>query len=109
MRKITEILRLHAVGFGQRQIARSLNLSVGAVHKYLQLSKKANVTWPLPEDWDEKQLRSFLFRKTASGLPDKYTLPDCEWIDQELKHKGVTLHLLHEEYKLQHLWCLEKK
>ncbi len=102
MRKITEILRLHAAGFGQRQIARSLNLSVGAVHKYLQLSKKSNITWPLPEEWDEKQLRSFLFKKAASGIPDKYTLPDCEWIDQELKHKGVTLQLLHEEYKLQH-------
>jgi DNA-binding NarL/FixJ family response regulator len=40
MRKITEILRLHATGFGQRQIARSLNLSVGAVHKYTRVAFK---------------------------------------------------------------------
>lgn len=102
MRKISEILRLHASGLKQRQIARSLNLSVGVVHKYLRLAEQASIQWPIPEDWDEKLLRDFLFKKTSSCIPEKYTVPNCEWIHQELKHKGVTLQLLHEEYKLQY-------
>lgn len=102
MRKISEILRLQASGFKQRQIARSLNVSAGVVHKYLRLAEAADIKWPLPEGWDEKVLRGFLFKKTSSSPSVKYISPDCNWIHQELKHKGVTLQLLHEEYKLQY-------
>ena len=102
MRKIVEMLRLHANGLKQRQIARSLNISVGVVHKYLKLAEAADLQFPLPEDMDDKQIKALLFQSVRSSKPDSYIAPDCAWIHKELKHKGVTLRLLHEEYKLLH-------
>lgn len=61
MRKTKEIFRLHASGLKQRQIARSLNVSVGSISKYLRLGKKAGLKWPFPEDWDEQRVREILF------------------------------------------------
>ncbi|MEW5249613.1 winged helix-turn-helix transcriptional regulator [Microbulbifer sp. 2201CG32-9] len=52
MQKLKELLRLHhEANLSQRQIARSLNLSVGAVSKYLRRAEMAGITWPLPPEW----------------------------------------------------------
>jgi transposase len=102
MRTIKELLRLQASGLNQRQIAGSLNISLGVVHKYLHLALEAGVGWPLPDTMDEGSLRAALFKQSPPGKPLKYVAPECEWIHKELKHKGVTLQLLHEEYKNQH-------
>ena len=57
MRKTQEVLRLRfEVGLGLRQIARRCSIGLGTVHKYLQRSEAAGVTWPLGEDWDEDRL-----------------------------------------------------
>lgn len=101
MRKMKEILRLQASGLKQRQIARSLNLSIGVVHKYLHLAQTAGITWPLPDDMDDASLKALLFKSEEKSKPN-YAAPDCEWIHRELKRKGVTLQLLHGEYKNQH-------
>lgn len=68
MRQIKDILRLrHEAGLCLRQIAHSLNLSVGVVSKYLQLA--AAIRSPIPS-------------------------PDFTEIHQELRRKGVTIQLL---------------
>jgi len=100
MCKIKEILRLHSKQLSQHQISRSLNISVGVVNKYLKLASDANLVWPLSEEINEQELRSKL-------IPDKaqcktLITPDYQLIYQELKHKGVTLQLLHEEYCRQY-------
>lgn len=100
MIKIKEILRLKKQQLSQHQIARSLNLSVGAVHKYLHLAQKAGVHWPLPEDMKESQLRSLLMPKKDSCV--NFSEIDYEWMHRDLKNKGVTLKLLHEEYCEKH-------
>lgn len=102
MRKIREILRLKAGGLGQRQISRSLNISLGAVHKYLKLTRHAGLTWPLPEDMDDKALTTKLLAPRGQQVSKVFTIPDFEWIYKELLHKGVTLQLLHYEYKINH-------
>ena len=102
MRKIIEILRLHASGLKQRQIARSLNISIGVVHKYLHLAQAIGIGWPIAEDMDDQQLKARLFQTERACKPETYIAPDCEWVHKELKHKGVTLRLLHEEYKHLH-------
>lgn len=99
MRKLKEILRLHAAGLSQRQIAHSLSISLGVVHKYLSLARLASLSWPLKEGLDDGELKKLLFQRKRSGHQKTYTPPECEWIYKELKHKGVTLRLLHEEYK----------
>ncbi len=98
MRKVREILRLHASQLSQHQISRSLNISSGVVNKYIKLAEKAGVVWPLPESGD-KELRDLLMPQKKSC--SSFTLPDYNWIYGELKHKGVTLQLLHEEYCIE--------
>ena len=49
MRKVRDILRLHASELSQHQISRSLNISSGVVNKYIKLAEEAGVRWPLPD------------------------------------------------------------
>lgn len=101
MHKIKDILRLHfEAQLSQHQIAASLQLSSGAVNKYLALSRAANIGWPLPEEMDETTLRSLLRPHTAKTA--RYHEPDYASIHQELKRKGVTILLLWQEYEQAH-------
>lgn len=104
MRKIKEVLRLHAAGLSQRHIATSLGLSTGVVCKYLRLIKSAGLAWPLPPDWDESHLEQRLFPPAADipVVPGTFAEPDFAAIHQELKRKGVTRQLLWEEYQQAH-------
>lgn len=98
MRKLKEVLRLKFdAGLSQRQIAAALNLSLGVVNKYLNAAQAASITWPLPEDLSEAQLRRKLFPPGASAQA-AYAQPDFAAVHQELKRKGVTRQLLWEEY-----------
>jgi DNA-binding transcriptional regulator LsrR (DeoR family) len=54
MRHIREVLRLHhSVGISQRAVARSLDLAQGTVSKYLNRTRRAGLTWPLPVELDD--------------------------------------------------------
>ena len=53
MHLLKEVLRLTATGLSQRQIARSLKLSNGVVAKYHAASRRAGLSWPLPETLDD--------------------------------------------------------
>lgn len=98
MRQIKDILRLrHDAGLSFREIARSLNISVGVVSKYLQLAAVAGITWPLPDNLDEDALQQKLQPLPPPNLPT-IPLPNFAEIHQELRRKGVTLQLLWEEY-----------
>ncbi len=98
MRQIKDILRLrHDAGLSLREIARSLNLSVGVVSKYLQLAAAAGIGWPPPADLDEDALALKLQPAPAANLPTT-PLPNFAELHQELRRKGVTLQLLWEEY-----------
>ena len=63
MRKFKEVLRLHSLGFTQRQIARSCSIAQSTVHEYLKAAAQAGVNWPLPEEWNEQQLEGALSKK----------------------------------------------
>ncbi|WP_430648633.1 sigma factor-like helix-turn-helix DNA-binding protein, partial [Bradyrhizobium manausense] len=55
MRHIREVLRLHySVGMSQRTIARSLGLAQGTVCKYLNMARRAGLTWPLPPELNDE-------------------------------------------------------
>ncbi|HZU28650.1 MAG TPA: IS21 family transposase [Bryobacteraceae bacterium] len=105
MRKIHEILRLHfEQKLGQRQIARSANVSQSTVHDYLVRAEHANLAWPLAEDWDETRLEVALFPSApAAERPTKQPLPDFAALGQQREqHRDLTLELLWEEYRQQH-------
>src|SRR5215203_3738598 len=104
MRKLKEVLRLHSLGLKQQQIARSCLIAQSTVHLYLKAAAAAGVRWPLPPDWDDRQLE-----EAVSGAPRptqiwrKSTKPDFAAIRHQLQsHRNLTLQLLWEEYREQH-------
>lgn len=102
MRQIKDILRLrHDAGLSLRQIAHSLNLSVGVVGKYLQLAATAGIGWPPPADLDDGALERKL-QPPAAAIRSQSPSPDFTQIHQELRRKGVTIQLLWEEYAQAH-------
>ena len=103
MRKLRETLRLHFdARLSYRQIARCLQLSIGAVSKYIALAKAAGLTWPLPSDLDDSALERLLTPGAASVSARRFAEPDYGHIHTELQRKGVTLQLLWEEYREAH-------
>jgi transposase len=101
MRRIKELLRLKYAGaLSHEQIARALKLSKGVVSKYISRAAQVGIGWPDAAALDETELEQRLFPRTANRLA--IAAPDCAWIHQELKHKGVTLQLLWEEYTQRH-------
>jgi len=105
MRKIKEILRLHyEQKLGQRQIARSTNVSQSTVHEYLARAHTAGLGWPLGEEWDDVRLAAVLFPPAQpASKPARHPQPDFTAVRQERqKHHELTLELLWEEYREQH-------
>lgn len=102
MRKIKEVLRLHFdSGLGQRPISRCLNISRTTVGDYLDRAKLAGVSWPLPDELSDTELKQLLFPPIPVAPTAVRHSPNWTEVHTELKHKGVTLTLLWEEYKAQ--------
>ncbi|MEN8197509.1 MAG: IS21 family transposase, partial [Pseudomonadota bacterium] len=102
MRKIGDVLRLHADGLSKRRIAVSLNIGRTAVGDYISRAHRAGLGWPLPEDLSEEDLERLLFPPSAAVSPDRRPLPDWPLLHRDLKRPGVTLSLLWEEYRAVH-------
>lgn len=103
MRIIKEILRLKfEAKLSLRQIARSLKVGLGTVSLYINQAKAIGLSWPLPDELDDKRLELLLFPNRQSSTQSGYVEPDYAAMHQELKRKGVTKQLLWEEYKHIH-------
>ena len=102
MRKVKEVLRLRfGLGLQQDQIARSCSIGQATVHRYLKRAAVAGLSWPLPEDLDDRRLEQLLF-PTAAGRPSCSirSLPDFAEIRRQLQtHNHLTLQLVWEEYR----------
>lgn len=99
MRKISDILRLRGAGLSIRQIASSLRIGRSAVSNTLARAKAVGISWPLPEDLDERTLHERLYGTPRSSCSQR-PLPDWNRVHRE--RKGVTLMLLWEEYQAVH-------
>ncbi len=102
MRKIYDVLRLHAGGLSKRRIAVSLNIGRTAVGDYLRRARRAGLGWPLPEGLSDEDLERLLFPPPPAVSPDRRPPPDWPVLHRELKRPGVTLSLLWEEYRSVH-------
>ncbi len=71
MRKTTEVLRLHAEGLSQRQIAVSTGVGKTTVLEYLARAKEAGISWPLPEGMDGEALDAALFPAVAAEVAER--------------------------------------
>lgn len=98
MRQIRQVLRLaNESEMTQRAISRSLGISRETVRDYQMRAKALNLGWPLPEDLDDQALEARLFPSAALGLARR-PAPDWAVIHNQLKIRGATLSVLHDEY-----------
>ena len=112
MRKIREILRLkHECNCSNREIGLSCNIGSSTVSDYLQRTRMAGLSWPLPDEINDTALEELLFPIIPRTVPR--FIPDFQEVHKELQsRKNVTLNLLWQEYKEQHpdgyqySWCV---
>ena len=103
MRKIREVLRLKFEhNLSERKIAKSCNISRSTVKDYLTRFSVSGLAWPLPATLDEPSLEQSLFPAKSGESRKRQPMPDWSKIHQELRHPGVTLMLLWQEYKACH-------
>lgn len=99
MRYIKDILRLrYEAKLSQRDISRSIRVSVGSVNQYLARAAQAGIGWPIPEDMDQKALIKALFPDQQLTRRSGFVVPEWPTVQIELRHKGATKQLLWEEY-----------
>ena len=94
MRKVKEVLRLRFdLGLRQDQIARSCSIGQATVHRYLERATAAGLSWPLPDDCDDRRLDELLFPSRPIRPPQQLRAGvDFAEIHRQLKgHKHVTL------------------
>ena len=61
MRKIEDVLRLHARGLSTRRISLATGVGKTTVIEYLRRATTAGLSWPLPAGLDEAALERLLF------------------------------------------------
>jgi transposase len=104
MRKVREVLRLrHALGVSERQIAITTGVSRSTVGEYLRRAAVVGITWPVPEGLDDAELERRLFTPPTFDEKPARPLPDWSDVHKELKRRAVTLLLLWEEYRAEHV------
>ena len=101
MRKIKQILRLKLQSeLSDRATARSVNVSRDTVHEYIERALAAGlISWEQVSARTEVDLEQLLFPpRVKTGTSKKLRIPDWGKIHTELSRKGVTRHLLWQEY-----------
>ena len=102
MRKIRDVLRLTAAGMSSRKIAASLSIGATTVIDCLHRARRAGLSWPLPDGLDDVALELRLY-PPAAAKDEQRPLPNWAEVHRELKRPGVTLQLLWQEYREEHL------
>lgn len=97
MQNIREILRLHEAGENYTSIGQSVRAHRTTVRDYIAKAKAVALTYAGSVDLSEAELRA-VFEKGVSGRKVKDREVDFTHVERELHRKGVTLHLLWQEY-----------
>lgn len=99
MRNLREILRLRfQASLSLRQIQSSQRVSLGAVQGIVSQATAQGLDWSSVEQLDDSQLAQLFYPESDVRVSSQFQLPDWVQVHQELKRKGVTRHLLWEEY-----------
>jgi hypothetical protein len=61
MRKIRDVLRLHAEGMSKRKIAASLSIGATAAGDTVRRARRAGLRWPLPAELGDGVLERLLY------------------------------------------------
>lgn len=99
MRQLREILRLRlSAGLSMRQIKNSQRVSLGVVQKIISTADVLGLDWAAIEKLNDLQLASQFYPEADTRQSRAFQCPDWVEVHRELKRKGVTKHLLWEEY-----------
>jgi hypothetical protein len=86
MRKIREILRLKWVAErSDRETARSLGVSPGAVASAVSRARARGLTWEAVDALSDDALERTLYGSTPAEIDGARPEPDLTWIHQELR------------------------
>jgi transposase len=101
MRKTREILRQKwCLGRSHREVARSLGKGLGTISATVQRAEAAGLDWESVAALSDEALDARMYGTPAGG--HRRALPDFAVVHAEHKRPGVTLELLHLEYREQH-------
>jgi len=92
------ILALKASGLSQNMIASTRHFSKSSVSTVVNIAKEKGISYDDIRDMTDDVLYHMFFPEKTT-TEQIYQLPDYEWVHQELKKVGVTLKLLHREYR----------
>lgn len=95
MSKRKEVLRLLSLGMSQRSIAKSARVSPHLVVQMRQFCKERSLSFEEAMNLSDEEIEG---RKGKEVKISSAKRPDCAYIHSELRKKGVTLKLLHDEY-----------
>src|ERR1700680_1557728 len=102
MRKIRDVLRLHAGGMSKRKVAASLLIGATAAGDCVRRARRTGLSWPLPENLSDEALERLLYPPPLVTAQHRRAQPDWAAIHRELRRPGVTLQLLWEEHRAVH-------
>ena len=80
MSKLKQLIGLQSSNLSVRALARALDLSVGAVSKYLRAVKAAGIEAVEAQALSETELEQRVFGPAKPEAPAKLVPPDCAWI-----------------------------
>ena len=104
VRKTREILRLKLTEKrSNREVGKSVKCSSSTVSDCLSRFVMSGLSWPLPPEMDDEALEAKLYYSGPLFPTSRREPPDLGYVHTELRRKGVTLVLLWEEYKQNHL------
>jgi transposase len=104
MRKIREVLRLtHELGLSVRQVRKATGVGKTAVCEYVNRARVIGITWPVPPEIGDAELERRLFAPAGSHEGSAKPLPDWTKVHEELRRRGVTLMILWEEHRAEHV------
>jgi transposase len=81
-----------------RSIARACNISSSTVHLYISKLKDSGISYSEILEMSDDELYNFFTPSKNTNQNSSRTPIDFKYINDEIKRKGVTLQLLHEEY-----------
>ena len=85
MRKIEDVLRLHAQGMSTRRIALATGVGKTTVIEYLRRAAVAGLSWPLPEGLDEEALERRVFPPPPPSQDRQFAAADWAMVHRELR------------------------
>lgn len=101
MNKIRQILRLYSQGVGKLKIAEQTGIARNTIRKYIKEFSQSKLSFSEINTLCDKDLEDLFIKPESDSVNPKIKALFSLFptMDKELKKKGVTRHLLWEEYK----------